>query len=434
MNDINKYLIYEQAKQIILPLKIKSAKEWFEYTKNNKLDRIPIAPNLVYKNKGWISWGEWLGTHNISSKKRQFLPYQEAKIFAISLKIKSVKEWNKYLQNNTIPSNIPSNPYYTYKNCGWIDWQNWLGIEHILEYDEAEKFVQSLKLEFFYEWKKYHTKHNIINIPIHPNVSYKNKGWVSWGKFLGTNKRQRIKITPMLYEEAQKIMQDNNIETNKDFREFCKNSLRPNNFPTHPDRTYKNNGWIDWCVFLGKRQKFNYDAYLSYKEAKNYLKQYEFCCVKEWFQFVKSNEFPLFLPKSPEIFYKQKDWIDWDDFLSSTHKMSYGETLVFKYLSKLDLDFKFQYRFNITGMRRKPYDFGININNQTFIIEFYGQQHYKPVYWGNKNNLEKRQQIDKLKQEYCKNNNIPLLIISYKEIDNIKILIDNFIRLAVVKP
>jgi hypothetical protein len=61
------------------------------------------------------------------------------------------------------------------------------------------------------------------------------------------------------------------------------------------------------------------------------------------------------------------------------------------------------------------------------LIEYNGEQHYFPVEcWGGKDGLLKRQMCDELKAQYCKDNNIPLLIIKYDE--NIKEKIDDFIN------
>ena len=57
-----KFYNYEQAKQYIKTLKIKSSTHWEEYKKINKIDpKMPKGPALVYKNKGWKGWADFLG-------------------------------------------------------------------------------------------------------------------------------------------------------------------------------------------------------------------------------------------------------------------------------------------------------------------------------------------------------------------------------------
>jgi hypothetical protein len=50
------------------------------------------------------------------------------------------------------------------------------------------------------------------------------------------------------------------------------------------------------------------------------------------------------------------------------------------------------------------------------IYFFYGEQHFKPMgYFGGEKKLLYTQQNDKIKNEYCKNNNIRLIRIKYDE-------------------
>ena len=58
-----------------------------------------------------------------------------------------------------------------------------------MKYDKAEKFVHSLKLNSLTEWRKFtESKQFPINMPKAPWSAYRNVGWVSAGKWLGTGK------------------------------------------------------------------------------------------------------------------------------------------------------------------------------------------------------------------------------------------------------
>jgi len=53
---------FEIARATVHKLGLTSANEWKELCRSGKLPRdIPAAPNLYYKNKGWINWPDWLG-------------------------------------------------------------------------------------------------------------------------------------------------------------------------------------------------------------------------------------------------------------------------------------------------------------------------------------------------------------------------------------
>ncbi len=101
-----------------------------------------------------------------------------------------------------------------------------------------------------------------------------------------------------------------------------------------------------------------------------------------------------------------------------------------------NIEYEFQKRFeNCKDKRILPFDFYLPRFNT--VIEVQGEQHYHPVPFKNentaKNNFIKTKEHDKIKKEYCKNNNIELLEIPYYYIkrnkkDYIKILSNKFIK------
>jgi len=72
----------------------------------------------------------------------------------------------------------------------------------------------------------------------------------------------------------------------------------------------------------------------------------------------------------------------------------------------------------------KPYPFDFYIPKYNLCIEVDGEQHYKPVCFGGISkaqsieNFKKQKIRDKMKDDYCKNNNIHLLRISYIDIEH----------------
>ena len=106
---------------------------------------------------------------------------------------------------------------------------------------------------------------------------------------------------------------------------------------------------------------------------------------------------------------------------------SINEQNITQLLIKNNIQFATQYTFSdLLGVGGKPlrFDFAIFNNNKlSHLIEYNGSQHYiKPNgVWGESfDNLIKN---DKLKEEYCKQNNIPLVIIPYNYQYDIKDLI-----------
>lgn len=115
---------------------------------------------------------------------------------------------------------------------------------------------------------------------------------------------------------------------------------------------------------------------------------------------------------------------------------SKGEKLVAQILDKLKVRHKREYKFSELGNYRFDFALFRKYKRRPYaIIEYHGEQHYKPVKFGSsislakaKVNLVSCQKRDKIKKQYCLNNNIKYLEISYEEKDNIEQLIRDFIK------
>lgn len=61
-----------------------------------------------------------------------YLPFVEARKFAVSLNLKTRKEWRSYVKGEMPhmtpkPANVPAHPDGIYKVKGWQGWKYWLG-------------------------------------------------------------------------------------------------------------------------------------------------------------------------------------------------------------------------------------------------------------------------------------------------------------------
>lgn len=102
-------------------------------------------------------------------------------------------------------------------------------------------------------------------------------------------------------------------------------------------------------------------------------------------------------------------------------KTSIGELNIINLLTKNNIPFKTQIAFNdLKNIKPLRYDFGIYNNEGILVrlIEFDGIQHYEEQTFFT-HNLTETKKNDKIKNEYCKNNNIPLVRIPYWERDKI---------------
>lgn len=89
-NHLREYRPFNQARKAVRGLGLKSAAEWFAYTKSgNKPDDIPANPHGTYRERGWAGMGDWLGTGRVANQRREFRPFKQARTFAHALGLKS---------------------------------------------------------------------------------------------------------------------------------------------------------------------------------------------------------------------------------------------------------------------------------------------------------------------------------------------------------
>lgn len=94
---------------------------------------------------------------------------------------------------------------------------------------------------------------------------------------------------------------------------------------------------------------------------------------------------------------------------------SKGEIKINKHLTENNIEFIPQHKFDDCVNKNKlPFDFFLPDHNMC--IEFDGKQHFEPIdFFGGVKHLEKVQHNDRIKNKYCKDNNIKLIRIKYNE-------------------
>ena len=97
---------------------------------------------------------------------------------------------------------------------------------------------------------------------------------------------------------------------------------------------------------------------------------------------------------------------------------SLGERTIEEIFKLHQVNFQTQYNIAELSLYMR-FDFALfDIQNQLLgLIEYDGEQHFVPIEkWGAEGKLEITQERDERKNQYCKNNNIPLLRIPYTDL------------------
>lgn len=108
---------------------------------------------------------------------------------------------------------------------------------------------------------------------------------------------------------------------------------------------------------------------------------------------------------------------------------SAGEADVARFLTKKKIPYQTQKTYNdLLSENGKYLRFDFCVDDK-FIIEYNGMQHYKPIdHFGGEETFKKTVLHDSMKEEYCKRNNIPYLIIPYWQDKKKESMIISFLK------
>jgi superfamily II DNA or RNA helicase len=371
---------YEDSKAFVKELRLKKIEEWINYCEaGKKPEDIPAYPNQTYKNKGWKGYGEFLGTGKVADQNKKYRSFKEAKEFAIKLGLKSQKEWNLFCKSGRKPDDIPIAVSNTYKNDGWngiedflgskinyksfseakqfvrnlkiknsIEWRifcksgkkpfdipsdleniyihdGWMGMEDFFgrtenfrSYEKAKEFAQKMKIKSRNEWNLFcKSGEKPIDLPFTLETAYKNKGWTSWGDFLGTGKIADQNKVYLNFDEVKKYVKSIGIKTQTEWKNFAKSDKKPNNIPYKVERTYKAD-WISWPDFLSNNNISNINrTFKPFDLAKLFVHSLNLKTLNEWKEFCKSGKKPEDIPSNPNRTYQNTGWKGYRDWLGN---------------------------------------------------------------------------------------------------------------------
>jgi superfamily II DNA or RNA helicase len=263
-----RFLPFSEARDFVHTLKLKSYQEWKDYCLSGKKPaNIPAAANRVYKEE-FAGFGDFLGTGRLSTKKRRFRPFKEAREFVHALGLTSQAEWRSYCASGKKPLDIPVAPDSTYdKFAGYADWlgtNKWR--RKYRGFVEARRFVRALGLKSRRAWKVYaKAADRPADIPTAPQQVYRNR-WSGWGDFLGTNKWRRA-FRP--FKEAREFVRTLGLTSQKEWVVYAASAKKPSDIPSQPHRVYEGEwtSYADWLGTLGFGNRWTAPAIEAYLKS-----------------------------------------------------------------------------------------------------------------------------------------------------------------------
>lgn len=108
--------------------------------------------------------------------------------------------------------------------------------------------------------------------------------------------------------------------------------------------------------------------------------------------------------------------------------ISKGEEKIELFLINNNIEYEREYIFK-DCKNKEVLRFDFYLPEYNCVIEYQGIQHYKSIeYMGGKTRLEKQIENDNIKRDYCKNKNINLFEISYKNFEIIEEIMSNILE------
>lgn len=126
--------------------------------------------------------------------------------------------------------------------------------------------------------------------------------------------------------------------------------------------------------------------------------------------------------------------VKWNSFYQGSRcpkcNESKGEKTISDILNSLGIKYTAQKRFPECKHKNPlPFDFYVHNKKSKLLIEFDGIQHFKPIeYFGGEDVLRDTQFRDKIKNDFAKEKDIPILRIPYTEQDNIESILTNKLK------
>ena len=106
------------------------------------------------------------------------------------------------------------------------------------------------------------------------------------------------------------------MKSQSEWYKYIKTNEIPN-IPRSVGRTYLNKGWVSWPDFLGSKGRggSKKKEWREFEKARNYVRNLGLKKIDEWREFTKTDAKPKDIPSKPNIFYKNKGWNGFKDFL-----------------------------------------------------------------------------------------------------------------------
>ena len=124
------------------------------------------------------------------------------------------------------------------------------------------------------------------------------------------------KLSWMPFEEARKFARGLNLSGQSEWTQFCQSGTKPIDIPYHPERNYKNVGWLSYGDWLGYANGSISNDFLDFETARLFVRKLGLKSAKDWKDYCKSGNKPHNIPVAVHNVYKV-EWKGLGDFLGT---------------------------------------------------------------------------------------------------------------------
>ncbi|PZS09879.1 MAG: hypothetical protein DLM70_01105 [Chloroflexi bacterium] len=254
-----------------------------------------------------------------------YRPFEQARAVARGLGLGSSGQWREWAKSGSRPSNIPSNPNESYKHEGWQDWGDWLGTRTVAKrgriyrsFQEARALVRNQGLRNQQEWRAWSKSDNRPeDIPATPNEVYQTE-WHGLDDWLGTGRVSPADRVHRPFAEAQAFARSLGLKSRQEWTTWSRSGERPKDIPSYPNEAYAGEGWKGMNEWLGTGRRAPGDQLdRPFPQARAFARALGLDTKDQWFEWARTAERTVDIPKDPARAYRQQGWKTWGDWLGT---------------------------------------------------------------------------------------------------------------------
>ena len=269
--------------------------------------------------------------HKVFSKQEnnlyEWMSYKEARDLIQEINIKTKQDFFRFALSEDKPQNLPLTPNKVYKE--WTGWEDFLGVKieeekNLETQKKGELFLENLKNLLDEEFEGFNELGEFDDLGVGKELDYLNEAKLSsdlpaLDKNDEPQKRRKPKNVNWMSYEEAKKFIRN--QAIRSSHQFFKWSASTNRPFNFPSNPVQvyKERWKGWNSFLGITDI----NWMSYETAKAFIRTQAVFSNSQFREWRKLSRRPANFPANPDRFYKE-EWESWPEFLGTAKNHSIG--------------------------------------------------------------------------------------------------------------